>query len=220
MTPLSHPFDAQKTLQFPNSRVGKLDNFMVSYTVSLVQVVIMPLFSVIGWVSISLYLCGIILHIFGSDITFIRSNFRSLYSLDFPNCQCRLVAPSFPTVTQLDFGATIPWLLAAPYELIFGTLDPHKNYYRIIKLSHQFGKTVHDRVHHYATTLKIVPTNFNDALLLADDCTDLFSIYDFMFISDILCCHIKENSCGAPSSPKDELQGDSPHAFCLHGIEI
>ena len=54
MTPLSHPFDTQKTLQLPNSFDGKLYNFMVSYTVSLVKVVIMSLFSIIGWFSLSL----------------------------------------------------------------------------------------------------------------------------------------------------------------------
>ena len=48
MTPISHLFDTQKTLQLPNSLVGKLDNFMVSYTESLVKVVIMSLFSFIG----------------------------------------------------------------------------------------------------------------------------------------------------------------------------
>ena len=36
-----------------------------------------------------------------------------------PNCQFRLVAPSFPIVTQSDFGATIPWFLDAPYDLIY-----------------------------------------------------------------------------------------------------
>ena len=43
MKPLFHPFDTHKILQLQNSSVGKLDNFMVSYTVSLVKVVI------IGW---------------------------------------------------------------------------------------------------------------------------------------------------------------------------
>ena len=59
------------------------------------------------------------LHTYGSDITFIRSNFRTLYSLDFLNSQCRLVEPSFPTVTQPDFGATIPWLFSTSYDLIY-----------------------------------------------------------------------------------------------------
>ena len=62
------------------------------------------------------------LHTFGSDITFIKSNFRSLYSPYLPNCQCRLVAPSFPTVTQPDFGATIPWFIDDPCELIYDIL--------------------------------------------------------------------------------------------------
>ena len=47
MKPLYHPFDAQNTLQIPKSSVGKLENFMVSYTVSLVKVVIMYLFYII-----------------------------------------------------------------------------------------------------------------------------------------------------------------------------
>ena len=59
------------------------------------------------------------LHTFGYYITVIMSNFISLCSLDFPNCQCRLVAPSFPTMTQPYFEATIPWLFAAPYDLIY-----------------------------------------------------------------------------------------------------
>ena len=44
-------------------------------------------------------------------------------------------------------------------------------------------------------------------------------MYDFMFRSDILCCHIKEHSHDDPSSPEDELHGASPHSFCLHNIE-
>ena len=131
MTPMSHPFDTQKTLQLPNSSVSKLDKFMVSYTVSLVKVVIMSLFPVIGWFYLSFSICGIILRTFGSDITFISSNFRSLYSPYFPNCQCRLVAPSFPIVTQPDFGDTIPWLFVAPYDLNYNIPKPHKLHYRL-----------------------------------------------------------------------------------------
>ena len=122
-----------------------------------------------------------------------------------PNCQCRPVAPSFPTVTQPYFGATIPWLLASPYDLFFYISESHNLYYRIGKVSHQFGKKVRDQVHHYAATLEIEPADFIDILWLRDYCTDLFSISDFMFISDILCCHIKENSFDSPSSPKYEL---------------
>ena len=48
MTPMSHPFETQNTLQLPNSSVGKLDNFVVSYIVSMVKVLIMSLFSGIG----------------------------------------------------------------------------------------------------------------------------------------------------------------------------
>ena len=62
------------------------------------------------------------------------SNFRSLYSLDFSNCQCRLVAPSFPTVTQPDFGGTIPWLFSSPYELYSDISEPQKLHYIIIKV--------------------------------------------------------------------------------------
>ena len=109
MTAISHTFDTHKTLQLPNSTVGKVDNFMVSYTVSLVKFVIMYFFSVIGWFSLSLAISGLLLKTFGFDITFISLNFRSLCSPYFPNCQCRLVAPSFPTVTQPDFGANITW---------------------------------------------------------------------------------------------------------------
>ena len=73
---------------------------------------------------------------FGSDINFISSNFRSLCSLDLPNCQCRLVEPSFPTATQPDFGATIPWLVSAPYDLIYDILEPHNIYYKILNVLH------------------------------------------------------------------------------------
>ena len=146
------------------------------------------------------------------------SNFRSLYSPYFPNCQCRLVAPSFSTVTQPDFGFTIPWLFVAPYDIISGISDPNNLYYINRKVSHQFGKKFHDRVHHYAAKLVIVPSNFIDVFWLGDDCADLFSISDFMFRYDILCCHIKEHSYDSPSSLEYELQGASPHAFCLHSI--
>ena len=154
-----------------------------------------------------------------SDITFIRSNFRSLCSPGFPNCQFRLVAPSFPTVTQPDFGATITWFIDAPCDLVYYISEPHKLYYLIRKVSHHFGKKVHDQVHHYAATLEIELAHFIDVLWLGDDWTYIFYIYDFMFISDILCCHMKKHSYVSPSSPKDELQGASPHAFCLHCIE-
>ena len=111
MTPLYHPFDTHNTIQLQKSSVGKLDNFMVSYTVSLVKVVIMCFICIIGWIYLSLDTSGILLIKFGLDITFISSNFRSLCSLDFPNCQCRLVEPSFHTVTQMDIEATIALLL-------------------------------------------------------------------------------------------------------------
>ena len=58
---LSHPFDTHNTLQLPNSSVGKLDNLMVSYTVSLVKVVIMSLLYIIGWFSLSLAISGLLL---------------------------------------------------------------------------------------------------------------------------------------------------------------
>ena len=128
MTPLSHPFDTQNTPQLPNSSVGKLDNFMVSYIVSLVKVVIRYLLCIIGWFSLSFYISGIMLKTFGPDITFISSNFRYLCSPDFPNCQCRLVEPSIPTVTQPDFGATIPWFISATYDLIYDILEPNNIY--------------------------------------------------------------------------------------------
>ena len=141
-----------------------------------------------------------------------------MWSPDFPNWQYRPVEPSFPIVTQLVFGATIPWLIVSPYELIFDISETNNIYYRIIKVSLQFGKNIHDRVHHYAATLEIEPINFIDVLWLGDYCTYLFSIYDFMFRSNILCFHINKNSYDAPLSPEDELQGVSPHVFCLHGI--
>ena len=162
---------------------------------------------------------GLLLQTFGTDITFISSNFRSLCSPDLSNFQCRLVEPSIPIVTRPNFGATIPWLLAAPYELISDISEPNNLYYIIIKVSHKFGKKVHDQVHQYAAKLEIVSANLIDVIWLGDDCTDLFSISDFMFRYDILCCHIKEHSYDSPSSPKDELQGASPHSFCLHRIE-
>ena len=80
-------------------------------------------------------------------------------------------------------------------------------------------KKFHDRIHHYAATLEIEPVDFTDVLWLGDDCTYLFSISNFMFRCDILCFHINNNSYDSPSSPEDELQGASPHAFCLHNIE-
>ena len=88
----------------------------------------------------------------------------------------------------------------------------------MLHISHHFGKNVHDRVHHYATTLEIEPGDFIDFLCLGDGCTYLFSIFDFMFRFDILCCHIKKHSYDSPSSPEDELQGVSPHVFCLDNI--
>ena len=122
-------------------------------------------------------------------------------------------------MTQPDFGDTIPWFLSAPYELIYDISEPHNMYYRIIKVSYQFGKKVHDHVRHYEATLEIEPVDFIDVIWLRDDCIDLFSISDFIFIYDILCCHIKYHSYDAPSSLKYEIQGTSPHAFCLHNIE-
>ena len=74
----------------------------------------------------------------------------------FPNCQCRLVEPSFPTIAQPYLASTKPWFLANPYDLISDISEPHKLYYRIRNFLHQFGKKVHDRVHHYAVRLESV----------------------------------------------------------------
>ena len=62
-------------------------------------------------------------------------------------------------MTQLHFGATIPWLFVAPYELISDISETRDLHYIIRQVSHQFGKKVDDWVHHYATTLEIELAN-------------------------------------------------------------
>ena len=58
--------------------------------------------------------------------------------------------------------------------------EPHNLYYKIRKGSHQFWKKVHDRVHHYATTLEIEPVDFIDVIWLGD-------VAHIYFTSLILC---------------------------------
>ena len=55
-------------------------------------------------------------------------------------------------------------------------------------------------VHHYAAAQEIEPIDFLDVLWLGDDSTYLFSISNFGFRYDNLCCYIKKNSYDSPSS--------------------
>ena len=66
---------------------------------------------------------------------------------------------------------------------------------------------------------EIEPVDFIDVLWLGDDCKNIFSIYYFILRYDILCFHINKYSYYSPSSQEYELQGSSPHAFCVHDIE-
>ena len=78
---------------------------------------------------------------------------------------------------------------------------------------HQFGKKVYGSSHHYAVAQEIELIEFIDVFWLGYDRMDLFFIYDFVFISDYVCCYIKKHSYDAPPAPDDEFQGASPHVF-------
>ena len=104
------------------------------------------------------------------------------------------------------------------YEMYYDISYPHKLCYRIRKVLHQFGRKAYGLVHHCVATQENEPCNFIDFIWLGDDWKYLFSISNFVLIFNHLCCHIKNHSSDAPSSPEYEFQGVSPHVFCLHNI--
>ena len=158
----------------------------------------------------SLEFMGLLLHMYGPDITTYGSNFKSPYHPSSLNCQCDLVAHSFPTMETFALGDTIPLIFSAVYDLYSDISKPHDIWYRFMKVLHQIGKKIHGLIHDMAATLEADFVESFDALW-ERVCKDIFSIIDYAFR--------KNHSYYAPSSSYDDLQGPSPHVLCLQHID-
>ena len=81
-----------------------------------------------SWLSMSLLIFGILLHMFGYNINIYGLHFKSIYPLDLLIHQFYPVAHPFPTMAMYTHGETIPLVFAAPHENNYDvskSLKPH-----------------------------------------------------------------------------------------------
>ena len=113
-------------------------------------------------------------------------------------------------------GDTIPMIFSALYELYSNISVTHEICYRFMKVLYQIGKNIHDLIHDMEATHEADFVEYFDALW-ERVCRDIFSIIDYASMSDYGCR--KKNSDDYPPSSNDDLQGASPHVFCLQHID-
>ena len=90
-------------------------------------------------------------HISRLDLTTYGSNLKSPYHPSSLNCQCDLVAHSFPTMHPFVHGDTIPLIFYSLYEFYFDISYPRDPFYIFMKVLQQIGKNVHALIHDMTT---------------------------------------------------------------------
>ena len=103
-----------------------------------------------GWLSMSLVIFFLLLHILGSHIKIYGSYFKSIYHSNLLIHRFYLVAHPFPTRALYTHGDTIPLVFSDPYDNISYISDYFQPHFKIWKVLHQVERKFHGLVHHFA----------------------------------------------------------------------
>ena len=145
--PFTNPMNTPKTIQTPSSLV---DSSLVSYAVLLISNGFKSCLFFTSWLSMTLFIIGIILHMFGFFLNTYGSDLNSILHLDFYTHQFSLVAHPFPNMSLYPHGDTIPLVLSTPYDNSYdvsGSFHPHLIIGKVIQ---QFQNKIHGPFHHFA----------------------------------------------------------------------
>ena len=79
-------------------------------------------------------------------------------------------------------GDTIPLIFSIVYDIYSYISEPHDIFYRVMKVFHQIGKTIHGLIHDMTTTHEGYFVESFD-VIWERVCRDIFSIIDYASIS-------------------------------------
>ena len=113
--PSTIPLNTPKTIQTPSSLVNFV---LVSYAVLLISNGFKSSLVFIGWLSMTLVILGLMLHMFGYDLNIYGSDLNSFHHSDLHIQQFSPVSHHFPTMTPYPHGDTIPLVFDAQYDII------------------------------------------------------------------------------------------------------
>ena len=128
----SIPLNTPKTIQIPSSLV---DSLLVSYAVILISNGFKYFISFTGWLSMKLFIIGIMLHIFGYFLNTYGSYVKSIHHSYFYTHQFSPVAHTFPSLALYPHGDTESFVFVVPSDNISDILDyfhPHIRYRKVL----------------------------------------------------------------------------------------
>ena len=168
--PSTMHFNTPKTIQSPSSLV---DSSLVSYAMFHISNGFKSWLFFTGWLSMTLVIIGIILHMFLFFINTYGSYLKSIHHSYFYIHQFSLVAQPFPTLALYPHRDTIPLVFSTPYDNISDISHYIHPYLIFGKVLYQFGRKICDPHHHI---IVIQGTDCVDFSTLWEGvCIDLFS---------------------------------------------
>ena len=117
--PYTIPINTPKTIQNP---ISLLDSSLVSYAVLLISNGFKICLFFNGWLSMTLVIIGLILHMFGYFLNTYGSYLKSIHHSNSYTHQFSPIAHPFPIMALYPHGDTTPLVFAAPYDNIYDIL--------------------------------------------------------------------------------------------------
>ena len=113
-------------------------------------------------------------------------------------------------------GDTIPLIFYIVYDMYSDISEPHELFYRVMKVLHQIGRSIHGFIHDMEATHNADFVESFD-VIWESVYRDIFSMVDYAIISEY--AFIKINSYDAPPTSNYNHQSASPHDFCLQHFD-
>ena len=110
--PSTIPLNNPKTIQIPSSLV---DSSLVSYAMLLILHGLKSCLYFSGWLSMTLFIFGMILNMFGSILNTYGSDLKPIHHSYFYAYQVSPVVHNFPSLALYPHGATEAFVFAVPY---------------------------------------------------------------------------------------------------------
>ena len=129
---------------------------------------------------------GLMFHMYVLYFTTHGSNLKSPFLPGSLNCNCDLIAHSSLPMDPFAHGDTILLIFYVLYDMYSDILEPHENFYRVMKVLHQIGRNINSFIHDLAVTHDADFVEYFD-VIWERVFRDIFSMIDYTFISKYAC---------------------------------
>ena len=135
--PSTIPMNTPKTIQIPSSLV---DSSLVSYAVLLILHGLKSCIYFIGWLSMTLVIFGLILHMFGSVLNTYGLDLNSIHHSYFYTHQFSPVTKKFPSLALYPHGVIEAFVFVVPYANVSNILYFYQPHIKSINFIHHIGR--------------------------------------------------------------------------------